>query len=79
MADTEKLQESWESEHNQKLDQHENSSKSLTVQLRESLTESCASEKASIEDITTEKCAREKADLQTELRTKLKSITRKAM
>ena len=78
MEDTEKLQESWEQEHNQTLEKHETNASSLTVQLKESLTESCESEKASIEDTITEKCERAKGELKDELRDKLKLFSKKA-
>lgn len=79
LEDTKKLQESWEQDHNQKLERHETNANTLTVQLKESMTESCESEKASIEDTITEKCEQEKGDLKDELRDKLKLFSKKAI
>jgi hypothetical protein len=55
------------------------SGESMAIQLKESLSEECESEKASIEDTITSQCEKDKQDLQVKLRENLKLFSKKAI
>jgi hypothetical protein len=61
------------------MDRAVTSSKNMAIQLKESMSEECESEKESLRDQVTKACDKEKDDLKSQLRNNLKLFSKKAI